>query len=123
MGKDMGKKNSDQIDILMHGCDAVYTERALGERLETAAKSARPLRVKLGMDPTAPDIHLGHSVQLRKLRQFQDLGHKAVLIIGDYTARIGDPSGVNKTRPVLSPEQIESNAKTYFDQAGKILGT
>jgi tyrosyl-tRNA synthetase len=73
------------------------------------------------MDPTAPDIHLGHTVVLRKLRQFQDLGHKAVLIIGDYTARIGDPTGQNTTRPILDPETIEANAKTYFQQAGKIL--
>ena len=81
------------------------------------------MRVKLGLDPTGPDIHLGHTVVLRKMRQFQDLGHKAVLIIGDYTARIGDPTGQNTTRPMLTPEQIERNAKTYFEQAGKILDT
>jgi tyrosyl-tRNA synthetase len=75
------------------------------------------------MDPTAPDIHLGHTVVMRKMRQFQDMGHKAVLIIGDYTARIGDPTGQNTTRPMLSPEQIEKNAKTYIAQAGKILDT
>ena len=75
------------------------------------------------MDPTAPDIHLGHTVVMRKMRQFQDMGHKAVLIIGDYTARIGDPTGQNTTRPMLSPEQIETNAKTYIAQAGKILDT
>ena len=107
----------------MRGTDALYTEAELGERLKSAAESGRQLRVKLGMDPTAPDIHLGHSVVLRKMRQFQDLGHKAVLIIGDYTARIGDPSGVNKTRPVLSGDDIDRNAQTYFDQAGKILDT
>ena len=83
----------------------------------------RPLRVKLGCDPTAPDLHLGHSVVLRKLRQFQDLGHVAVLIIGDYTALVGDPTGQNKTRPMLNAEQIDRNAKTYFEQAGKILDT
>ena len=81
------------------------------------------MRIKLGLDPTAPDIHLGHTVVLRKMRQFQDLGHKAVLIIGDYTARIGDPSGVNKTRPVLDTADIEANARTYFEQAGRILDT
>jgi tyrosyl-tRNA synthetase len=81
------------------------------------------LRVKLGLDPTSPDIHLGHTVVLRKMRQFQDLGHKAVLIIGDYTARIGDPTGQNTTRPMLSGEQIDENAQTYFKQAGKILDT
>jgi tyrosyl-tRNA synthetase len=81
------------------------------------------MRVKLGLDPTSPDIHLGHTVVLRKMRQFQDLGHKAVLIIGDYTARIGDPTGQNTTRPMLSSEQIEQNAQTYFEQAGHILDT
>ncbi len=79
------------------------------------------MRVKLGMDPTAPDLHLGHAVVLRKLRQFQDFSHKAVLIIGDATAAIGDPTGKKKTRPVLSPEEVEANARTYFNQAGKIL--
>jgi tyrosyl-tRNA synthetase len=79
--------------------------------------------VKLGLDPTAPDIHLGHTVVLRKMRQFQDLGHKAVLIIGDYTARVGDPSGQNTTRPILTDEQIQANARTYFEQAGKVLDT
>ena len=83
----------------------------------------RPLRVKLGADPTAPDLHLGHSVVLRKLRQFQDLGHKAVLIIGDYTALIGDPTGQNKTRPMLGDADIDRNARTYFEQAGRILDT
>jgi tyrosyl-tRNA synthetase len=101
----------------------VYREEDLAERLDLAQKLGRPLRVKLGMDPTAPDIHLGHTVVLRKLRQFQDLGHKAILIIGDYTARIGDPTGQNTTRPILEPEKIEANAKTYFQQAGKILDT
>jgi len=79
------------------------------------------LRVKLGCDPTSPDLHIGHGVVLRKLRQFQDLGHVAVLIIGDYTALVGDPTGQNKTRPMLTGEQIDRNAQTYFDQAGKIL--
>ena len=77
--------------------------------------------VKLGVDPTAPDLHLGHAVPLRKLRQFQDLGHKAVLIIGDFTARVGDPSGRSVTRPALTTDQVKANAKTYTDQAFKIL--
>jgi tyrosyl-tRNA synthetase len=109
-----------RMELLLRGTEAVYTADALRKRLEEATK---PLRIKYGMDPTAPDIHLGHSVVLGKLRQFQDLGHKAVLIIGDYTARIGDPSGQNTARPTLSPEQIQTNAKTYFQQAGKILDT
>jgi tyrosyl-tRNA synthetase len=115
------KQLREQVELLMRGADKLYTDVELSERLKDAAGSGRQLRVKLGMDPTAPDIHLGHSVVLRKMRQFQDLGHKAVLIIGDYTARVGDPSGVNKTRPVLSGDDIDRNAKTYFDQAGKIL--
>ena len=81
----------------------------------------RPLRVKLGIDPTAPDIHLGHTVVLRKLREFQDLGHTVVLIVGDYTARVGDPSGRSATRPVLSGEQIDANAETFQRQAFKVL--
>jgi len=113
----------EQLQLLLRGCDKVYTVDELGARLASAAKANRPMRVKLGLDPTAPDIHLGHTVVLRKMRQFQDMGHKAVLIIGDYTARIGDPSGVNKTRPILTSEQIDANAKTYFDQAGRILDT
>ena len=114
---------AEQIGQLKRGTVEVFTEAELGQRLMDAARAGRTLRVKLGLDPTSPDIHLGHTVVLRKMRQFQDLGHKAVLIIGDYTARIGDPTGQNTTRPMLSPEQIERNAKTYFEQAGKILDT
>lgn len=91
------------------------------EELDRRLKSGVTLRVKLGFDPTAPDIHLGHAVVLRKLREFQDLGHKAVLVIGDYTARVGDPSGRSKTRPILSPQQIEQNTRTYLEQAYLIL--
>jgi tyrosyl-tRNA synthetase len=112
-----------RAECLKRGCEAVYTEAELAQRLSEAEKNGRPLRVKLGLDPTAPDIHLGHTVVLRKMRQFQDLGYKAVVIIGDYTARIGDPSGVNKTRPILSEEEIQANAETYFNQAGKVLDT
>ena len=107
------------LEKLTHGVDAVYDTEELKRKLA----SGRALHVKLGMDPTAPDLHLGHAVALKKLRQFQDLGHKAVLIIGDYTARIGDPSGRDTTRPVLTPEEIEANARTYLDQAGRILHT
>ncbi len=111
------KSVDEQLAILTRGAEAVYS----AEELKTRLATGRPLRVKLGMDPTAPDLTLGHTVVLRKLRQFQDLGHQAVLIIGDYTAMIGDPTGRSKTRPVLSPEQIQSNAATYFQQAGKVL--
>ena len=89
--------------------------------LERKLALGRPLRVKLGIDPTAPDIHLGHTVVLRKLRDFQDAGHLVVLIIGDFTARIGDPSGRSELRPMLSVEQIEANARTYQEQAFKVL--
>jgi tyrosyl-tRNA synthetase len=89
--------------------------------LERKLAEGRPLRVKLGLDPTAPDVHLGHTVVLRKLREFQDLGHVVVLIIGDYTARVGDPSGRSSTRPVLSGEQIDANARTYVEQAATVL--
>lgn len=113
----------EQLPTLVRGCERIYTEPELTARLEKAHRTGKPMRVKLGMDPTAPDIHLGHTVVLRKMRQFQDFGHRAVLIIGDYTAMIGDPSGRSKTRPVLSPSEIKTNAETYLDQAGKVLDT
>jgi tyrosyl-tRNA synthetase len=109
------------IDDLMIGAVEVLPEGALEAKLALAEREGRPLRVKLGVDPTAPDIHLGHTVVLNKLRQFQDAGHVAVLIIGDYTARIGDPSGRSKTRPRLDPAVIDANAQTYQDQAFLIL--
>jgi tyrosyl-tRNA synthetase len=96
-------------------------EGALQAKLERAAKAGRPLRAKLGIDPTAPDIHLGHTVVLQKLREFQDAGHTVVLIIGDFTARIGDPSGRSALRPVLEPEEIDRNAQTFQEQAFKVL--
>lgn len=105
------------VESLLRGCEHVYTVEELRARLSLG----RPLRVKLGMDPTAPDLTLGHTVVLRKLRQFQDLGHRAVLIIGDYTAMIGDPTGRSKTRPMLTTAEVEANARTYLDQAGKVL--
>jgi tyrosyl-tRNA synthetase len=110
-----------QVDFLLRGIEGVYAVEELTQRLTESAASGKPLRVKIGLDPTAPDIHLGHQVVLGKLRQFQDLGHKAVLIVGDYTTRIGDPSGQNTTRPMLSGEQIDAHAATYVAQAGKIL--
>lgn len=122
-GVSMSTQIVEQLKQLSRGTVDIYTQQELGQRLTEAAQSGRQMRIKLGLDPTSPDIHLGHTVVLRKMRQFQDLGHKAVLIIGDYTARIGDPTGQNTTRPMLTPEQIERNAKTYFEQAGKILDT
>jgi tyrosyl-tRNA synthetase len=111
----------EQVLVLARGCERIDTLDELRHKLAESAQSGRQLRVKLGLDPTAPDIHLGHTVVLRKMRQFQDLGHKAVLIIGSYTAKVGDPSGRSKTRPVLDDATIEKNAKTYFEQAGKVL--
>jgi tyrosyl-tRNA synthetase len=119
----MAESVKEQIQLLKRGTIEILSEEELAQKLADADKTGRQLRIKLGLDPTSPDIHLGHTVVLRKMRQFQDLGHKAVLIIGDYTARIGDPSGQDKTRPMLSGDQIKENAKTYFEQAGKILDT
>ncbi|MBC7643612.1 MAG: tyrosine--tRNA ligase [Thermoleophilia bacterium] len=110
-----------QADVLSRGCVDVLPADALAKKLDAARAEGRPLRVKLGLDPTSPDIHLGHCVVLGKLREFQDAGHTAVLIVGDYTSRVGDPSGRSKTRPVLSPEDIALNAQTYQEQAFKIL--
>ena len=107
----------EQFHILQSGVDTIVPEDAFKKKL---AKGT-PLNIKLGVDPTAPDIHIGHAVPLRKMRQFQDLGHQVTLIIGDGTALIGDPSGRNSTRPQLTREQVNANAKTYVDQAFKIL--
>src|SRR5437016_13164438 len=99
----------------------MLTEADLRAKLKRSAEIKKPLRIKLGMDPTAPDVTLGHAVPLSIVRQFQDWGHKAVLIIGDYTARVGDPSGRNELRPQLDPAQIDANATTYVAQVGKVL--
>ncbi|MGD0389954.1 MAG: tyrosine--tRNA ligase [Tepidisphaeraceae bacterium] len=112
-----------QIQLLSRRCERILSEEDLRRKLHSSAKTGKPLRIKFGMDPTAPDVTLGHAVPLTVIRQFQELGHKAVLIIGDYTARVGDPSGRNATRPILSGEQIDANAKTYLSQVGKILLT
>ena len=112
------------------GSKAAFLERnaaeslpagGLEKKLEEAAAEGRPLRVKLGLDPTAPDIHLGHTVVLQKLREFQDLGNKVVLIVGDYTARVGAPSGRSETRPSLEDSEIEANARSYESQAFRVL--
>lgn len=111
----------DQIKALFRRCERIVPEEDLRKKLANAAKTGRQLRIKFGMDPTAPDVTLGHAVPLSVIRQFQDWGHKAVLIIGDVTARVGDPSGVNATRPMLTEAQVAANAQTYLQQVGKIL--
>lgn len=110
-----------QLEILKQGVSDLISVEDLKKKLKEAEQEDRPLRVKLGLDPTAPDIHLGHTVVLKKLKQFQDLGHEVYLIIGDFTGRIGDPSGKSKTRKQLTKEQIEENARTYEKQFSKIL--
>jgi len=109
------------MDLIKRGVVEIIPEEELVKKIENSIKTGKPLRVKLGCDPTRPDLHLGHSVVLRKLRHFQELGHIAILIIGDFTAMIGDPSGQNKTRPQLSFEETRVNGQTYFEQAKKIL--
>jgi tyrosyl-tRNA synthetase len=109
------------LKVIKNGVEIILPDNSIQEKFELSAKEKRPLVVKLGLDPTAPDLHLGHSVVLRKLKEFQDLGHKVVLIIGDFTASIGDPTGKNKTRPPLSQDKIEENSKTYINQLSKIL--
>lgn len=108
---------AEQLEVLTRGTVTVHSQKELAERLARG----KPLRIKLGVDPTSPDIHLGHAVALRKLKQFQDMGHHIVLIIGDFTAMIGDPTGRSTTRPPLSYEEITANAKTYTDQAFLVL--
>src|SRR5690606_29617240 len=114
-------KTAEAVELLLRGADQVVPENGLAEKLAMAAREGRQLRVKLGVDPSSPDLHIGHAVVLRKLRQFQDLGHKFVLIIGDFTAMIGDPSGRSKTRPVLTFEQTRANGRTYVEQASAVL--
>lgn len=111
----------EQMVILTRGVDQIETMDDLRKKVENAVKTGKPLRVKLGIDPSSPDIHVGHCVVLRKLRQFQDLGHKAVLIIGTATAMVGDPSGRNKTRPTLTEDEVGANAQTYLDQVAFVL--
>jgi len=117
----MEKNLKKQMDVIILGTESILIEEELECIVKKSIEENKPLKVKLGLDPTSPDIHLGHTVVLNKLRQFQDLGHRAILIIGDYTARIGDPSGKSTLRPELSAEDIDRNAKTYMKQAYKIL--
>lgn len=111
----------EQFDIIKTGTVEIIPEDELLKKFETSLKKNKPLNIKLGCDPSSPDLHIGHSVVLNKLRQFQDLGHNAILIVGDYTAMIGDPSGKKKTRPQLTFEETRENGISYFEQAGKIL--
>lgn len=110
-----------QLALIMRGAVEILPIKELKEKIDKSIKTSIPLKVKLGVDPTKPDLHLGHSVMLRKLRQFQDLGHEAILIIGGFTAMIGDPTGQNTTRPPLTKEEVALNAQSYIDQAKKIL--
>jgi tyrosyl-tRNA synthetase len=109
------------LEVTKRGCEELLIESEWIQKLVQSEKTGKPLRIKLGLDPTAPDIHLGHTVVLNKLRQLQDLGHQVIFLIGDFTSMIGDPSGRNSTRPPLTREQIQENAKTYHQQAVKIL--
>jgi len=114
--------NADrQIEVIQQGAEEIIPLEGLKKKLDSSQKNNKPLVVKLGCDPSRPDLHIGHAVVLRKLRQFQDLGHQAVLVIGDFTAMIGDPSGRNKTRPQLTLEEAKSNAQSYMEQAKIIL--
>jgi tyrosyl-tRNA synthetase len=111
------------MDVIRRGVSEIIPEEDLAKKIEKSIHMKKPLNVKLGCDPSRPDLHLGHSVVLRKLRQFQDLGHQAILIVGDFTGMIGDPSGRSKTRPHLTLEETRRNGQTYFEQATKILST
>lgn len=114
---------NEQMDVIKSFAVEVFPEEELVQKLEKSYHTNKPLNIKLGCDPSRPDLHIGHSVVLRKLRQFQDLGHKAILIVGDFTAMIGDPSGRSKTRPALTLEETRINGQTYLEQATKILST
>tara|TARA_B100000073_G_scaffold323750_1_gene306100 strand:+ start:40 stop:1245 length:1206 start_codon:yes stop_codon:yes gene_type:complete len=117
----MNESLEEQFKLISRGVEEIIPERELRDKIENSIKNDKPLIVKLGCDPSRPDLHIGHSVVLRKLRHFQDLGHQAVLVIGDFTAMIGDPTGRNKTRPQLTIEDARDNARTYLDQAGAVL--
>jgi tyrosyl-tRNA synthetase len=114
---------NEQLDLIKRGSAEIIREEDLARKIERSLKSKKPLRIKLGCDPSRPDLHLGHSVVLRKLRQFQDIGHHAILIVGDFTGMIGDPSGRSRTRPPLTLEETRKNGQSYFEQATKILST
>ncbi|HXG13222.1 MAG TPA: tyrosine--tRNA ligase [Gemmataceae bacterium] len=115
------KTVDEQLALIRRGVEQIVPEAELRQKLERSVKTGRPLRVKYGIDPTGSDVHLGHTVPLRKLRLFQELGHQAVLIIGNYTALVGDPSGRDQTRPRLTQEQVEANARDYLRQVSKVI--
>jgi tyrosyl-tRNA synthetase len=115
------KPVDEQLAYLKKGVSEIVPEAELRSKLETSLKTGKPLRVKLGVDPTAPDIHLGHTVVIRKLKHFQEMGHTAVFLIGDFTAMVGDPTGQSETRPPLTKEQVNANAQTYLEQVFRIL--
>lgn len=122
------KKNTfppvnEQMDLIRRGTEEIIPEEELEQKLRRSIEKGTPLNIKLGADPSRPDLHVGHAVVLQKMRDFQDLGHRAILLIGDFTAMIGDPSGRSKTRPALSLEDTRQNGQTYFDQATKILSS
>jgi tyrosyl-tRNA synthetase len=121
VGEPAAREIERQIAAMREGSVDFHGEAELRERLAGCLAEGRGLRVKLGLDPSAPDLHLGHAVVLAKLRRFQDLGHTAIFLVGDFTARIGDPSGRRKTRPALTPEEVRRNAATYVEQAGRIV--
>lgn len=121
MSEQKFKPVDEQLAYLKKGAAEIIPEPELAAKLEASRKTGKPLRVYLGVDPTAPDLHLGHTVVLRKLKHFQDLSHTAVFLIGDFSAMIGDPTGVSETRPPLRREQVDANAKTYLEQVFKIL--
>jgi len=110
-----------QLDIIKKGVDSIISEEDLLARLKDSSQNNKPLRIKAGFDPTAPDLHLGHCVLLKKLRDFQELGHNVIFLVGDFTAQIGDPTGKTETRPPLTDEEIKENARTYQDQVFRIL--
>jgi tyrosyl-tRNA synthetase len=119
--KSIQREIERQLEVMRDGATDFFGEEELRSRLAEALAEKRPLRAKLGMDPSAPDLHLGHAVVLQKLRRIQDLGHTPIFLIGDFTAAIGDPSGKKKTRPALAPAQVKENATTYVEQAGRLL--
>ena len=117
----LSDKVQEALAVAKRGVEELLIESEFAQKLARSEQTGKPLRIKLGLDPTAPDLHLGHTVVLNKMRQLQDLGHQVIFLIGDFTSMIGDPSGRNITRPPLTKEQIEENAKTYFSQASLVL--